>query len=361
MSTVSEAFQQRAPATRVWVLLGRKAGDNTQVLALAERLGWPCERKHIVHRSWELLANRLLGVTLAGIDGRRSSPLVAPWPDLVISSGRRNEPVARWIQRQSGGLCRIVHVGRPWADPGCFDLLVATPQYPIADYPNVLMNALPMHRLDAGALSEARARWDSLFEGLPRPRTVVLLGGNSGAFVFTEAKARRLGAMVNGLARSCGGSVLVTDSARTPAGVLEAFVTEVDVPVYAHRWGGARELNPYLGYLAIADQFVVTADSVSMVAEAEFTGKPVYLFSLDDGGDWWRRAYNYRFDALMHRLAATFGPVRLRRDAEAMMRRLVAEGRAAWLGQGEPVGSTTRSDDTGVAARAVGALFTSHD
>ncbi len=359
MSTVSEASLQRTPPTRVWVLLGRKAGDNTQVLALAERLGWSFEQKYIVHRSWELLANRLLGVTLAGIDRKRSSPLVSPWPDLVISSGRRNEPVARWIQRQSGGVCRTVHVGRPWADPGCFDLLVATPQYPIAGYPNVLMNPLPMHRLDDAVLSAARARWESRFEALPRPRTVVLLGGNSGAFVFTKAKARRLGAMVNGLVRSRGGSVLVTDSARTPAGVLEAFVAELKVPVHAHRWGGARDLNTYPGYLATADQFVVTADSVSMVAEAECTGKPVYLFSLDDGPDWWKRAYNYRFDALMHRLAACVGPVRLRRDAEAMMRGLVAEGRAAWLGQGEPVGSATRSDDTGVAATAVAALFTS--
>ena len=90
---------ERAAAGGVWLLVGHKAGDNTQVRALAARLGWPCEEKRIVYQPWELLANRLLQVTLAGIDRARSSELAPPWPDLVISSGRRNEPVARWIKR----------------------------------------------------------------------------------------------------------------------------------------------------------------------------------------------------------------------------------------------------------------------
>ena len=59
----------------------------------------------------------------------------------------------------------------------------------------------------------------------------MLLGGNSGAYIFTPEKARRLGRLVNGLARSQGGSVMVTDSARTPPGVMEAFLAEVDVAV----------------------------------------------------------------------------------------------------------------------------------
>ncbi|MFM7273792.1 MAG: nucleoside-diphosphate sugar epimerase, partial [Gammaproteobacteria bacterium] len=51
--------------TRVWLLLGHKSGDNNQVLALAERLGWGFEEKRIAYRPWELLASRILGVTLA--------------------------------------------------------------------------------------------------------------------------------------------------------------------------------------------------------------------------------------------------------------------------------------------------------
>jgi hypothetical protein len=361
---VQGAVQQAtggAGAIRVWLLVGHKAGDNAQVRALAARLGWPCEEKRVVYRPWELLANRLLGATLAGIDRGRSDPLRPPWPDLVISSGRRNEPVARWIRAQSGGGTRLVHVGRPWNRPELFDLVVSTPQYAIGGHPNVLVNALPMHRIDEPTLARAAARWRDALGGLPRPRTAVLLGGNSGAYVFTPAKARRLGQLVNGLARSQQGSVLLTDSARTPPGVVDALLRELEVPVHAHRWGsGAREDNPYLGYLAIAEQFVVTADSMSMVAEAEFTGRPVLLFSLDEGPGWWRRGYNYRFNALTHRLAMAIGPRRMRRDVRPMLDALVAEGRAAWLGDATPTlqQNAARCDDTAAAALAVAGLFT---
>lgn len=343
--------------TRVWLLLGHKSGDNTQVLALAERLGWGFEEKRIAYQPWELLANRLLGVTLAGVDRARSSALEPPWPDLVISSGRRNEPVARWIQRRSGGHARLVHIGRPWADPGCFDLVIATPQYAIGGFANVLMNAMPMHRLSESLLGDAAQRWGETLGRLTGPRIAVMLGGNSGASVFTPGKGARLGRLVNGLARSVHGSVMVTESARTPAGVLEAFLAGIDVPLHCHRWAGASGSNPYLGYLALAEQFVVTADSVSMVAEAEFTGRPLWLFDLDDGKDWWRRSYNYRFDALVHRLAMVAGPRRMRRDVRGMLDALVSEGRAAWLGEGTPRASGARSDDTLRAALAVAGLF----
>ena len=96
----------------IWCLLGKKAGDNTQVRSLAEALGVSFTEKHIVARAWELLPHLLLRSTLAGIDQAASSELKPPWPDLVISAGRRNEPVARWIRRQSGNKTRLVHIGR---------------------------------------------------------------------------------------------------------------------------------------------------------------------------------------------------------------------------------------------------------
>ena len=343
---------------RVWLLLGHKAGDNNQVLALAEALGWPWEEKRIVYRPWELLSNRLLGITLCGIDRGASSALEPPWPDLVITSGRRNEPVARWIRRQAPGV-RLVHVGRPWAPLDIFDLIVTTPQYSLPERANVLENELPMHRLRHERLEAEARRWRPRLAALAAPRIAVLLGGNSGAFVFTPAKARRLGRLVNGLARSQQGSVLVTDSARTPPGVTEAFLAAIDVAVHCHRWGGPREDNPYLGYLGLADQFVVTADSMSMIAEALYAAKPLFLFSLDDGPDWWKRRYNYGFKALTHRLAMAIGPHRMRRDTGRMIGRLVAQGRASWLGEGAPAANARgTTDEARRAALAVAALFT---
>lgn len=356
MAIVTEPVPRRQPL--VWLLLGHKAGDNNQVLALADRLGWPCEAKRIRYRDHELLANLLLRVTCAGIDRGASSPLEPPWPDLLITSGRRNEPVARWIRAQSGGRTRLVHIGRPWAAPALFDLVISTPQYDIGAYPNVLELPLPLHRLERPALRDAAAAWSARLAALPAPRIAVLLGGDSGAYVFTPAKARRLAALVDGLARSRGGSLLVTDSARTPAAAMDAFLGAIAAPLHCHRWSGPREDNPYLAYLGLADALVVTADSVSMVAEACFTGKPVCLFSLEDGPDWWKRAYNYRFRALVHRAAMRWGPRRMRRDSGRIVARLMAGGAVAWLGQELPQPREHPPEDAAeIAAQAVRALF----
>jgi len=343
----------------VWLLLGHKAGDNTQVRALAAVLNWPTEERVLRYRPWELLTNRLLGATLLGVNRTTSDQLTPPWPDLVISSGRRNEPVARWIQRQSGGRTRLVHIGRPWADPARFDLIVSTPQYALPARENLLMNVLPMHRLSAQQLNAAADQWRSRFAALPGPLTTVLLGGNSGATIFTPAKAQRMGQQVNGLVRRQGGSVLVTDSARTPAKAFDAFMAQIEVPHHVHRWGSAAVENPYHAFLALADQFVVTADSMSMVSEAVTRLKPLYLFSLDDGPDWYQRAYNYAWTPLTHRLAMRYGPERMKRDVNRILNELIAQGRAIWLGDEFPMSNPLLPIEDGAlhAAMRVAALF----
>ena len=347
---------------KLWVLLGHKAGDNAQVLALAEALGWPREDKHIVAKPWEIVPHLLLGPTLAGIDRRCSSPLGPPWPNLVISAGRRNEPVARWIRAQAGGAVRLVHVGRPWAERGTFDLVVSTPQYFLAEAPDVLVNPLPLHRITRARVDAAAARLASRFAHLPRPLTTVLIGGNSGPFVLTPDKGRRLAAGVNALLQQTGGAALVTGSRRTPQAAAEAVRAALDGPAetqFGHDPDPDGE-NLYEAFLGLADRFVVTGESMSMLAEAGSLGRPLYIFDPGDGpGPWWRHAHNFRSKPLSHALAMRLAPVRMRRDISRIQSALVAEGRARWLdaapdliAAGEDWAATAPEDPSADARRA---------
>jgi mitochondrial fission protein ELM1 len=45
-------------------------------------------------------------------------------------------------------------------------------------------------------------------------------------------------------------------------------------------WDGQGN-NPYTGILGAADYIITPGDSVSMMSEACYTGKPVYIFDLD--------------------------------------------------------------------------------
>ena len=318
----------------MWCLLGRKAGDNTQVRALADELGFGYQEKHILARPWELLAHVGHAATLAGIDRRASSPLAPPWPDLVISAGRRNEPVARWIRRQSGGRTRLVHIGRPWAPLAEWDLVVTTPQYFLPEQANILHNTLPLHRLSRADLEAAATALRPRLAGLPRPWIAVLVGGDSGRFVLTEAKGRRLADLASKLAAASGGSLLVSDSPRTPKAAGDALQTGLAVPHFCHRWGDVGD-NPYRGLLALADAFVVTGESMSMLGEAVEMGRPLFIFDVGDGAvGWWRLAHNYRYKPLSHRFAMRFGPRRMRRDVGNIQAALVGSGQAEWLQAG---------------------------
>lgn len=322
------------PST-VWCLLGKKAGDNTQVRALATALGAlmdvVIEEKHIVARPWELLTHLALKVTLAGIDTAESSPLAAPWPDLVITAGRRNEPVARWIQQQAGGTTRLVHLGRPWAPLDCWDLIVTTPQYFLPQQANILHNTLPLHSVQPEQRAAAAAHWQPRWQHLPRPWIAVLVGGDSGRYVLTPGKGARLGVLASQLAGASGGSLLVTDSPRTPADAVSALQAHVAAPHFVHRCAQSQD-NPYQGMLALADVFIVTGESMSMLAEAADTGRGLFIFDPGDGATpWWQLPHAWRYKPLSFRAAMAFGPQRMRRDIGRIQGALVASGRARWL------------------------------
>lgn len=366
-------LRKPAATPRVWLLEPYRTGEQQQVLALAEALGWPFEIKHLHYRTLAFGTNLLRGSSLRGIDRRRSAALAAPWPDLVISAGMRNEPVGRWIRRQSGGRCRIVHVGRPWADPQRFDLVITTPQYRLPRRANVLHNDLPLHRVQAARLREAAARWRDTLAQLPAPRIAVILGGDSGPFTLGAKAARRLADAATELARQRGGSLLITTSPRTADAATRVFAGDLGVPAHFYAWQPGAADNPYFGYLALADAFIVTADSVSMLAEACATGKPLYLFDLGTGRHGMRAGCggagadvradpdgnDFRLSGMLYRALMRWGWQRLSRDITLIHRQLVASGRAVWLGDPELHWQGDAGGDVARAVARVRALFDS--
>lgn len=354
----------QAVTPRVWLITAYRAGEREQMLALAEALGWPCEIKEISHRKYAWRTNLLRGSSLTGINRVASSPLEPPWPDLILSAGMRNEPVCRWIRKQSGGEAKIVHIGRPWADPENFDLVITTPQYRLPEQPSVLQNTTTLHRISEQRLTQAELQFQADTDDLPRPYIALIVGGDSGPYTFGEKAARRLAAQASALAEKRGGSLLVTTSARTSERALAVLEKWLRVPAQVYRWQKNDPENPYYGYLALADEIIVTADSMSMLTEACATRKPVYMFDPNTGKHAMRRQGplsseqdDFRLSATAYRWLMRFGPQRLSRDIRLLHDRLIREGRAVWLGQKFPAHTLSELPDLNRAVQRVRALF----
>lgn len=265
---------------RVSVLFGTTHGDNAQILNLAQALGWPFDVKGEVDTVPMTIVDRLAHA--AGLCLRRNKPLSSSllWPDLILITGGRRVVDALRIKTMSEGRSRIICVGRPWADLDLFDLVVTTPQYRLPERPNVLMNALPLNQPNDAMLALAADEWRPAFAHLPKPWIAVLVGGDSGSCRFTRATGARLAREASDLARATGGSLLISTSGRTPKASVNALFEGVDVPQFAFRWSKDAKRNPHLGFLALADRFMVTSDSASMTAEAIATGRPVSVFEV---------------------------------------------------------------------------------
>src|SRR5262249_27851395 len=222
--------------------------------------------------------NLLLGASLISLNRRKSSPLTAPWPDLVIAASRRSVPVALWIKKQSGGRTRLVHLIHTQAPVDLLGLIITTPPSYLHSRPNILHNTAPLNRIAPDRLATAASLWETRLADLPRPYTVLLVGGNSSTYKFDPVTAANLGYKASAHARVTGGSLLVSTSPRTPAAAAEALFAAIDCPAYHYRWRPNDTDNPYLAYLALADSFIVTVDSASQVVEACLMNKPVHIF-----------------------------------------------------------------------------------
>lgn len=259
----------------IWVLLGHRRGDNYQVLALAQGLGLPFETRSLRYNILRRLDNRILGRSLVSVLPSAARSLQPPWPDLVIGIGRRSVPVARYIRHASGGKAKLVQLGNPRIDPNIFDLIITLPQYSVDNADHVVRLPLAM----AGPHSAEAATDDEIafLEALPRPHRLMVIGGpNKHWYIPPDDAADAARALVE----RCGegdGTLIAIGSPRTKSAVLDA-VGRV-IAGTRHRLVLGR-VPRYFCLLQDADEIHVTADSVSMLSEAVFTGRPVGLIPI---------------------------------------------------------------------------------
>ncbi len=312
----------------VWFITTGEAGYRTQARGLARALSGAAREWVVSPRApWRWLPGRLAApFVLNGLDRAADRP-APPWPDLVVTCGRKAAAVSIAIREASRGRTLTVHIQNPLTTLSAFDLVVAMPHDGIAG-PNVISTPTALHDVTPMRLAEAAETWRDRLSPDGRPVLGVLLGGSTRRQPFSAHQAERLLAGVSRVREATGARLAVTPSRRTPPEVRALLTGRLAGDESAFVWDGRGD-NPYLGILAVSERIVATSDSVSMISEALATPAGVEVF----GGDGGRRQ-------------------------GAFVARLIAEGFVRRF-EGDPSAPPARApiDATAAAAQTVRALL----
>ena len=261
-----------------WVVTEGKIGMENQALGLAEACGFTnIVIKRIVPRfPWSFMAPyiRLLKQFCISSKG---DILCAPWPDVLISAGRRSVLPSLWVKEMNPET-KLICIQNPKISFSHFDVVLPS----VHDHcsgSNVFSVFGALHRVSPARLEEAR-RTFHFFEKYPSPRMSVLIGGKSRAYTLDLSSIKEIMKKLQAERQRTGGSLLISSSRRTPSDITRYLETLRDTFTYV--WDG-QENNPYMGMLAWGDIICVTCDSVCMMSEAIATDRPVYLLPLPGG------------------------------------------------------------------------------
>ena len=265
----------------VWAVTEGHIGTENQARGVAEELvgsgpGAVIVKRIAVRAPWRWLPPALWPAPLMSL-GRNGDSLEPPWPDVLISCGRRAAAPNLAVRKRSGGATLSVHIQRPYMPSDRFDLVIA-PRHDGLDGANVHVTRAAVHRVTAERL--AAGRRNSAGRADPgRHAVTVLIGGSNRRHRLTAAIAARFGDRLAALCRRRPIDLRLTPSRRTHPAIVRILAEKL-AGTGAEIWDGSGD-NPYFDWLAIADTIVVTWDSVSMTSEALATGKPVYVLPLD--------------------------------------------------------------------------------
>ncbi len=261
----------------VWVIIDDIAGNANQAIAIAKALDEKYEIKKLKYNFLGFLPNLLKFSNLMGINLKLSDKIEPPFPDIVISSGRKTAPVSSYIKKYKPNTFTI-HIMNPDLPYKDFDLVLLPNHDKKIDSEKILYTIGAPGFLDKDEILQSIDNFSQKNKNIESPKIVLFIGGKTKKGDYSDND-------YDELFKSFGkikASLLVSTSRRTNFKSIDEKLRQLDKKYYLYDWhNNKNQFNPYKAFLGMGDYFVVTGDSVSIISDCLSTGKPVYVFRKD--------------------------------------------------------------------------------
>ena len=276
--------------TKIWGITGGRRGNDVLVEGVAAALG---AQFRLIHTDLWPPYKWLAPYRLAERAATKDPQIAPPFPDMVIASGRQAVPHARFIKRASRGAVFAVFLQDPIVSPRHFDFVWAPAHDRCA---GAMSTILSPHGMTQDILQTAADKMKArLLPNTVRGKKIaVLIGGPNSVYPFAADEMQKLADGLAALAKQ-GHYLMITLSRRSPDAYAEKLRAALPNGSY-FLWDNQGD-NPYHAMLGLAEQIIVTADSVNMVGEACLPGVPVQVFRLRGGSAKFNRFHDALMDA----------------------------------------------------------------
>ena len=276
--------------TKIWGITGGRRGNDVLVEGVAAALG---SQFRLIHTDLSPPYKWLAPYRLAERAATKDPQIAPPFPDMVIASGRQAVPHARFIKRASRGAVFTVFLQDPIVSPRHFDFVWAPAHDRCA---GAMSTILSPHGMTQDILQTAADKMKArLLPNTVRGKKIaVLIGGPNSVYPFAADEMQKLADGLAALAKQ-GHYLMITLSRRSPDAYAEKLRAALPDGSY-FLWDNQGD-NPYHAMLGLAEQIIVTADSVNMVGEACLPGVPVQVFQLRGGSAKFNRFHDALMDA----------------------------------------------------------------
>ncbi len=252
-----------------------KPGDRIQCIGVARQLGGIIEERVVKpDKIWSLSPRAML--PLRDRPGNPQSPIAPPFPDVVISSGRRTLPYLKAIKKAAGDKVVTVCLKDPKTGTSAADV-IWVPEHDRLRGDNVVATLTSPHPLSLEMLEEARLDAQTRFADFPPVRIGIILGGNTRGVTWDDETCADFAEKLGKIPVK-GHSILAVASRRTPPQLEKTVRKAFEGHHLFYSCGTDEKDNPYRQVLAISDVLVLTGDSHNMVSESLATGAPVYVY-----------------------------------------------------------------------------------
>lgn len=225
---------------------------------------------------------------LAGIEAAAYADILAEvgknefrkFHPVIMVTGFDALKVALSIKARAGFKVIVVKFNRTrWSVKGV-DIWVHTKQFLSFFWQTHGVLDLPFHDLTEKKFLAATGNESGSWAQFPKPRIVALLGGKSKTLTWDMATAISMVQQLKERAARNSATLFVSTSRRTGDAIANALKEFEDSRTKIHLWHDKSSKNPFMDWLSMADLFVVTEDSISMLSETYSTGKAIEVYRL---------------------------------------------------------------------------------